>query len=66
MQKTAKDILRLRHANPILDWPYNQAKQRDEELERLLTDLLVVGYRGARHLYRPVLDRDPQRHERPP
>ena len=38
--KIAKDILRLHHANPILNRRYGQAKKSDEELERLLTDLL--------------------------
>jgi hemoglobin len=38
--KISKDILRLHHANPVLDRRYGAAKKSDAELEKLLTELL--------------------------
>jgi hemoglobin len=38
--KIAKTILRLHHANPVLNRRYGHAKKTDAELETLLTELL--------------------------
>ncbi len=38
--RVAEDILKLHHQNPLLEPRYGQAKKSDEELARLVTELL--------------------------
>ncbi|WP_409436260.1 group I truncated hemoglobin [Mycobacterium sp. SMC-14] len=46
----SRDILRLHHANPVLNRRYSHAKRSDAELERLLTELLCSAA-GGREVY---------------
>ena len=39
-RKIAEDILKVHHANPVLEVRYGHAKKSDDELARLVTELL--------------------------
>lgn len=47
IQKIAETLLQLHHANPLLERRYGHAKKADEELVRLVTELLCSATGGS-------------------